>query len=199
MGAFLFPEQVWMRYVGRLAFPIYCFLLVQGFLHTRDVKKYLSRLFVFALISEVPYDLARTDSPMQFDHQNVYFTLFLGLLAVCALAWLENFWMKLAALVLIGMLTHFIVKPDYGIAGIAMILCFYLFRDGRMEFEQCICFGVINIGYYGGIQSAAVLALLPIYAYNGKKGPSAKYFFYAFYPVHLFLLYLIRRYFIYVT
>jgi hypothetical protein len=199
MGAYLFPDQLWMRYVGRLSFPIYAFLLVQGFLHTRDVKKYLGRLFGFALISEVPYDLARSDVPWQMGQQNVFFTLFLGLLAVCALCFLGSIPVKLLALAAICLLMHFLVKSDYGIAGIAMILCFYLFRDGRMAFEQCLSIGVINIGYYGGIQSAAVLALLPIQMYNGKKGPSAKYFFYAFYPVHLFLLYLIRRYFINVT
>jgi hypothetical protein len=146
----------------------------------------------------VPYDLARANVPWQADQQNVFFTLFLGLLAICALAYAGFIWLKLAALALIGLLAQFIVKPDYGVAGIAMILCFYLFRDGRMAFEQCLSIAAINVGYYGGIQSAAVLSLLPIHAYNGKKGPSAKYFFYAFYPVHLFLLYLIRRYFIYV-
>jgi hypothetical protein len=199
MGAYIFPDQVWMRYVGRLAFPIYCFLLVQGFLHTKDVKKYLGRLFLFALISEVPYDLIWSNELINFKRQNVFFTLFLGLLAVCVLAWLGNIWIRLAALAVIALLTHFVVKPDYGLGGLAMIVCFYLFRGERMILELGLSIGAINIGYYGGIQSAAVLALFPIYMYNGKKGPSAKYFFYAFYPVHLLLLYLIRRYFIYVT
>jgi hypothetical protein len=199
MGAYIFPDQVWMRYVGRLAFPIYCFLLVQGFLHTKDVKKYLGRLFLFALISEVPYDLIWSNELINFKRQNVFFTLFLGLLAVCVLAWLGNIWIRLAALAVIALLTHFVVKPDYGLGGLAMIVCFYLFRGERMIFELGLSIGAINIGYYGGIQSAAVVALFPIYMYNGKKGPSAKYFFYAFYPVHLLLLYLIRRYFIYVT
>ena len=78
-----------------------------------------------------------------------------------------------------------------------MILCFYLFRMQRTE--QFLLVAAINICCYGKIQRAGALALIPIWFYNGRKGPSAKYFFYVFYPVHLFGLYLIRRYLIYVV
>ena len=78
-----------------------------------------------------------------------------------------------------------------------MILCFYVFR--MQKTEQFLSVAAINICYFGKIQQAGALALIPIWFYNGTRGPSAKYFFYVFYPVHLFLLYLIRRYLNYVV
>ena len=198
IGAFLFPSQVWMRYVGRLAFPIFGFLVVEGFLHTRSMTKYMGRLLLFALISEVPYDLVCYNTLDYKDHQNIFFTLLLALICMYALqTFREQFLQAVGVLVVVGALTHYIIKPDYGIGGIVMILCFYLFRMRRME--QFLSVAAINICYYGEIQRAGALALIPIWFYNGKKGPSAKYFFYVFYPVHLFLLYLIRRYVTYVV
>lgn len=198
IGAYLYPSEIWMRYVGRLAFPIFGFLIVEGFFHTRDVKKYMGRLFVFALISEVPYDLVRYNTPVYKDHQNIFFTLLLALICICVLQTMQEHMLSACAVLLaVGALTHYIIKPDYGIGGIVMILCFYVFR--RQTAELCLSVAVINICYYDNIQRAGALALLPILFYNGKKGPSAKYFFYVFYPVHLLLLYLIRRYLSYVV
>lgn len=193
IGVILFPSQVWMRYIGRLAFPIFGFLLVEGYLHTRDLKKYMGRLFLFALVSEIPYDLARFNTPVYRYNQNIFFTLLLALLCIWILQTLREH--PLAAGVLlaaVGVLVYEVIRPDYGIAGIVMILCFYVFRTYRAE--QFLSVAMVNIFCYGKIQNAAVCALIPIGLYNGKKGPSAKYFFYVFYPVHLLFLYLIRRY-----
>ena len=187
-----------MRYVGRLAFPIYAFLLVEGFFHTKNVKKYMGRLFLFAWISEIPYDMVRYHTVVYKDDQNIFFTLLLALVCMYALQTLqERLWLAGIVLVTVGLLTHYVIKPDYGIGGIVMILCFYLFR--MQKTEQFLSVAAINLCCYGKIQRAGALALIPIWFYNGTKGPSAKYFFYLFYPVHFLVLYLIRRDFGYVA
>lgn len=198
IGAYLFPEEVWMRYVGRLAFPIFGFLIAEGYVHTHNVRKYMGRLLFFALISEIPYDLVRYNTLFYKDRQNIFFTLFLAL--VCIRAWdtfREQFLLSCLTLGIVGILSHYVIQPEYGIYGILMILCFYMFR--MYQTEQYLSVASINICCYDQIQRAGALALIPIWFYNGTKGPSAKYFFYVFYPAHLFLLYLIRRYLIYVV
>ena len=79
-----------LRYIGRLAFPIFCFLLVEGFLHTHDVKRYVERLFLFGLLSEVPFDMAFFRTPFHWGNQNVYWTLALGVLAMAGSAHLQK-------------------------------------------------------------------------------------------------------------
>ncbi len=193
IGAYLFPSEVWMRYVGRLSFPIFAFLIVEGYFHTRNVKKYMARLFVFACISEIPYDLVRYDTLFFKENQNIFFTLLLALICIYVLdVYREQVSIVCGILAVVGFLTYYVVKPDYGIAGVAMILFFYLFRFYPLE--QALSVAAINLVCLGKIQRAGVFALVPIWFYNGKKGPAAKYFFYLFYPVHLFILYLIRRY-----
>lgn len=197
IGAFLYTDQEWMRYIGRLAFPIYCFLIVEGYYHTRDVRKYIGRLALFALISEVPFDLACADQVVYMEHQNVFFTLTLGLVCICVIDRLSSKWLALGIAAGIWLLTGYVIRSDYGVGGLLMIFFFYQFRSQWLY--RLLSVGAINCLCYGPIQWAGTVALLPIQFYNGKKGPSAKYFFYAFYPVHLLLLYLIRRYLFNVT
>ncbi|MCR4892923.1 MAG: conjugal transfer protein TraX [Lachnospiraceae bacterium] len=209
IGAVMFPDLQWLRYVGRLAFPIYCFLLVEGFYHTRSVARYLSRLFLFALVSEVPFDLYFQGKLVDWSHQNVFFTLFMGLLLlqlIHTVAYLtlvrENgslipifvrILVTVALIVVFGLIAQN-CHTDYRYPGILLILSFALFRQiPLLEWLSVIC---INLRLFSSsLQAAGSLALLPISLYNRKRGPGFKYFFYLFYPGHLLLLYFINDYF----
>ena len=189
-----------MRIIGRFAFPIYCFLLVEGFQKTHDVKKYLGRMFLFALISEVPFDLALSGKAWYPEYQNVFFTLFLGLLVVAGLHLVEQ---RLAGteiakkilrvaldavIILAGCALALILKTDYSFKGILAITVLYLFRNRK---KAQVWAGVIVFLLMDGLEMIAALSFILIWFYNGTRGKQNKYFFYFFYPVHLLLLWLI--------
>ena len=181
-----------MRKVGRLAFPIYCFLLVEGFLHTHDRRKYGLNLLAFALISEIPWNLEHTGA-LYCPSQNVFFTLFLGYAGMCCIEELKERPLEqlisLIALVLVAMN----LKADYGIGGFAFILVMYLLREQKIL--QAIVGTCIESGGW-----AAGLAFIPINLYNGQRGfiqgKVMKYLFYAAYPMHIMIIYLIKKKFI---
>ncbi|PKM56293.1 MAG: hypothetical protein CVV00_00540 [Firmicutes bacterium HGW-Firmicutes-5] len=192
IGAILYPDMSLLRMIGRLSFPIFAFLVAEGFHHTHNIKKYGIRLGIFALISEIPYDLAFRGNLIDFYRQNIFFTLFLGL--VCL--WLyqryrtHQYMVGMIAIFLTGALSV-LLRTDYSIYGIAMIFLFYFFRDRRIL--ACGSASVINFTMGNAIQGLAILAMPFILAYNGKKGMNLKYLFYGFYPVHLILLYIIHK------
>ena len=184
----LYRLDMVLRFTGRLAFPIFCFLLVEGFVHTHDVKKYVRRLFLFALISEVPFDLAFFRTPFDFSAQNVYWTLALGVLAMAGLKRFEKEnglpgWQGLvwaggcAALALAA-------NTDYSASGVLIICALYLTRADRKR--QCIVGALLFL-----FELTAPLAFVLVWFYNGQRGacsPLQKKAFYWFYPVHLTLL-----------
>lgn len=188
-----------LRDIGRIAFPIFCFLLVEGFQKTRSVMKYALRLGIFALVSEIPFDLAFYGLWLEFSHQNVFFTLFLGLLVMAAWKfvsgkeWLKDKsadnMVKSLLVVAIGMggayLAEFL-NTDYGAAGIMCILVLYLFS--KFKIIQVLA-GAVSFCW----EMPAPLAFVPIFFYNGKRGMRIKYAFYLFYPLHLLFLYLVCR------
>lgn len=181
-----------MRGIGRIAFPIYCFLLVEGFTHTKSVGKYSLRLLVFALVSEVPFDLLFSGKAVDLSYQNVFFTLWIGLLVIWGFQWIEQkkSWhvvlkvpMYLVAF-LAGLVFADLLATDYSYYGVFAIAVLYIFRKKR---GTQIVAGVLSFLW----EVWAVFAFIPVGFYNGKRGWNMKYFFYFFYPVHLLLLYLV--------
>lgn len=180
------------RMIGRIAFPIFCFLLVEGFIHTSNAKKYAIRLFAFALISEIPFDLAFSSKVLEFNYQNVFFTLAIGFVTLMVYKKVEekefqNKFTKILAQILVGLVGMFVAQilgTDYGYLGVLVIVLFYVLRENRFYqiASGCILF-IENM--------TALFAFLPILAYNGKRGLNVKWAFYIFYPAHLLVLYAI--------
>ena len=216
MWATVIPGANWLTYAGRLAFPIFAFQIAEGFFHTSDVKKYAKRLLIFGLISEIPFNMMYVSSPVYPFHQNVMFTLLLGLLIIWQIDnCRRNFSAKKAlttALSVCGLLILSVLTfPDYGIWGVLTIVLFYIchglpfgwvLQIAGMVYINIIAAKGLSIPVVIGgsefmfpTQGFAVLSLLIIWLYNGKKGRSSKtlqYGFYAFYPVHMLVLSLIR-------
>lgn len=207
IGAVVFPEVLLLRIIGRLAFPIYCFLLVEGYAHTKNVKKYILRMAAFALISEIPFDLAFYGTPVYMGHQNVFFTLAAGLAAICAIdrnstavSRSESYGkggsasgLIYGAVVSVCFLFVYLFRTDYSFAGVLLIILFYMFRKNMLMLS--VSSAIVNILLFqGGIQAYAIFSMLPIALYNGEKGRSMKYAFYLFYPVHLAVLAVVRIY-----
>ena len=178
-----------LRALGRLAFPIYCFLLAEGFRHTRDVRKYLLRLLLFGLTSELPFDLAFNRSLWDLSYQNVYFTLVLGLASVWAYSRVRqrvssnSIPALLAAAPFVALAE--LGRTDYGAWGAGLVLVLYLLRDRegwRNAASALILFGASELEVVGYVDFAL------FHFYNGRRGRQPKYFFYVFYPAHLLLL-----------
>ena len=187
------------RSIGRIAFPIFAFLIAEGYFYTKDLKKYILRLSVFAVLSEIPYYYALCFDPvtgLSVDRRNIMFTLLLGLLAIAVLdtihqrfmnQMLKNL-MSVATIIGFSFLLIFIKGSylEFGY-GVLLMIGFYF---GHYSKKTTLLLFILLVGFLrGGIEFMAILAAPFIYFYNGKKGPSLKYAFYAFYPVHLLVLY----------
>lgn len=180
-----------MRLIGRLAFPIYAYLLTEGFSHTRSRRNYGIRLFLFALLSELPWNLEHTGT-FRYPSQNVFFTLFLGYLGLCVIERLETqngsrLRNTLYLLLLLVVSRYF--RADYGCRGFGFILILYLLR--RRTLYQAVAACCFLSGYL-----AEGPAFIPLSLYNGKRGfirdRVQSLFFYALYPLHMLILYGIR-------
>ncbi len=202
-----------LRSVGRIAFPIFCFLLVEGFAHTRSRAKYAARLGLFALLAEVPFDMAfhkPENGLLETGSQNVFFTLFLGLAALCL-------WDELAkhlpqrwgtAALLPAAVPFYLaaewLHTDYSGFGVLLIAAIGAGRGlpGREAAPQGrwaqFALGSLAVLYYcvsrsNWIEIYAVAGLLLCLRYNGQRGGGGKWFFYCFYPLHLLALALLNR------
>ena len=192
-GAILFPGNMALRVIGRLSFPIYCFLLAEGFVHTSSRKRYLIRLGLWGIVSEPVFDYAFFGRFWVWEHQNVFFTLFLGLSALCLIEGFSSGQQKFMpglVLALVPAAAAEMLMTDYGAFGVLLIVVFYVCRDRRGA--GLVSFGLFNTAFScmgSEVQFAAVAAAVPIGLYNGKRGLRLPgWLFYAFYPVHLGVL-----------
>ena len=195
-----------LRCVGRLAFPIYAFLIAEGALRTRNAGRYLLRLLVFALLAEVPYDRYFHGKWLEFGNQNILFTLSAGLAAILLFRFTQERWKNspLHLLGAIGMIAagaaaHFL-HFDYGWQGVALIFAMYHWRTafkGSNVYPMLLALLMLLLWQDNSIQLFCVLAIVPLCFYNGERGRAVnKYVFYAFYPLHIIALLLIRTYII---
>ncbi len=174
------------RGIGRISFPIFCFLIVQGFFHTRSHINYLIRLLIFALLSEIPFDLAFHKTLFYWGSQNVFITLALGLFAIFCLEEMNNRRIYVLPLILTFIIAYF-SHCDYGIGGVLLICVFYITRHNPGI--MILLFGLVLYLFYQPSELYGLFALIPILSYNKKRGPAAKMIFYWFYPMHLLVLY----------
>ena len=214
LWATLLPAKEWLTCAGRVAFPIFAFMAVEGYFHTRSFKKYILRMLLFAVLSEIPFDLMYGGTWFYPVHQNVLWTFLLSLLGVWLMEQVRKkgkTWMYLLVCVLVvlaGLVLGTLCMVDYYGAGVLTVFVFY-FLHGRKWWcflGQLIALYWLNVEVLGGLmypvqlfgmefelcqQGLALLALIPIWLYRGRQGYHSKpfqYLCYAFYPVHMLLL-----------
>lgn len=204
MGYVLFPQLTWMRIVGRIAFPIYCFLLSEGFFHTSNRLKYLERLLGFAVLSEVPFDMAIRGRVFDMSYNNVMWTLAIALLVMIATEETRKRTgsMNMGLLFcMAGMYLAYLLHTDYDAMGVMLCYLFYLSAGTRNCGEKkretsawmlTIIMAALLFTLSGGLEIYAGFSLVFLLLYSGKKSRgnfrAGKYLFYAFYPLHLLIL-----------
>ena len=212
------PGNDWMTCIGRISFPMFAFMIVEGYFHTSNLKNYVKRLLIFALISEIPFNLAMGSSVFYPIHQNVLWSF---LISIGLIHWNEKAkktgknWKQVAigcVTIILGYILGLLTMVDFYHAGILMVLVFYFFRQKKWwsYIGQVVCLWYINAELLGGYgyeiqlfgetyflqrQTFAMLALIPIWLYRGRQGYHSKlfkYICYGFYPIHLLVLGMIK-------
>ncbi len=204
VGDMFFPELMWPRMIGRLAMPIFSFCIAEGFAHTRDKTKYLCRLGIFALISEIPFDLA-FEGKLGLEHQNIMLTFFL---AVAALMLFDRIRggktaegeripvgkTVLGVFAVVGIAAlSLLLRADYTVFAVVAVFLFYVLRQKHPLLRSAagVAFLALTrtIGYY----FATGFSFIPLALYNGQRGKGLKWLFYIFDPGHLLLLAAIKH------
>ena len=220
LWATLLPAQEWLTCVGRIAFPIFAFMAVEGYFHTHNLKKYLLRMLIFAVISEVPFDLMYGGTWFYPVHQNVIWTLMMGLVGIHLMETVRKkkstfvYILVSAIVVILGGLLGTLSMVDYYGIGVLTVFIFYFFRQRKWWclLGQMLALYWVNVELLGGLmypirlfgtefelcqQGLALLALLPIWLYRGRQGYHSKpfqYFCYAFYPMHMLVIVLVLNF-----
>ncbi len=212
LWATVIPGNDWMGYLGRLTFPIFAFLISEGYRHTSNLKAYKKRLLIFGLISEIPFNLIMMSSAIYPFQQNVMFTFLIALWAIEGYekgrANLSSWkgWLRMVGQPLLCYIIGTISFVDYGGRGVLMVLGFYIFRNSKigqlammlflnyfMIKGQMISIDILGMEFMIKLQSLSILALPIIWLYNGEKGkgPNIGYWFY---PVHMLILGMLMMY-----
>lgn len=219
MWATVIPGSMWLTNIGRMAFPIFAFMIVEGYFHTKSIKKYILRMLIGAVISEVPFNLMTGGYFLNPFQQNVMWSFLLSLLCIHAIESIKkkNKYLHIPMTVLIFGATAIIgmlLMVDYFAYGILAVAVFYIFRGKKLwqlllqAAGLILIFGVlyegmlIDVKIFGFTfeikqEVIAVMALIPIWLYNGEQGPHNKFIqagFYLFYPVHMLILSLLALY-----
>ncbi len=204
VGDMFFPDVMWPRMIGRLAMPIFSFFIAEGFSHTRDRKKYLCRLGIFALISEIPFDLA-FEGKIGFSHQNIMLSFFLAVVALMLYDWIQGGTksevnhasigktvlgvIAVAAIAALSLL----LRADYTIFAVIAVFLFYVLRQKHPLVRTGVGVAFLALTRTVGYYCTTGLSFIPLAMYNGKKGKGLKWLFYGFYPGHLLLLAAIKH------
>ena len=211
------PGNDWLTCVGRVSFPIFAFLITEGYFRTKNLKKYVGRLLLFALLSEIPFNLAMSSRVFYPVHQNVLwsFLIAIGLMHLNEKVKARKVWLRIligGLSVVLGYAAGLLTMVDFYHAGILTVLVFYLFRQRTWwcAVGQLVCLWYINVELLGGFsyelhwgervlylsrQGLALFALIPIWLYRGRQGYHSRalqYACYAFYPLHLLILGIIK-------
>lgn len=218
LWAMILPAAEWLTCAGRLAYPIFAFMIVEGYFYTHNLRKYILRLLLWAAVSEIPFNLMYGESIFYPYHQNVLWTFSISLLLIVFTEKCRERFRPVTAVILsvltavFGYIVGYAAMADYYGVGVLTVLVFYFFRtrNWKNRLLQLVCLFVLNVKLLGGYfytftllgfefefmqQSFALLALIPIWLYRGRQGIHSKgfqYFCYAFYPVHMLLLFGIR-------
>ena len=201
-------DYEWLTCIGRIAFPIFAFLITEGYIYTSNINKYIKRMVIFAIITEIPFNLMVSASPIYPFHQNVLWTFVISLLTLKYLNFdnTKNIF-KSILIIILAIIIATITMCDYFGAGVMMVVGFYIFRKSKLlQLLMMIYVNMILIQgysypidiagytYYFPQQGFAILSLIFIWLYNGKQGYHAKWFkifCYAFYPLHMLILYIL--------
>lgn len=214
----LFISHEWLTCIGRMAFPIFAFMIAEGYRHTKNINHYMFRMFICAIFSEIPINLMIGGSVIYPYHQNVIWTFLISLFIIRCIDKIKVYFSPInasfisVAIILIGFIIGFATIVDYYGVGVLTVLVFYYYPNGnwKSKFMQFLCLFILHVEIMGGYcyavsvfgfelkipqQGIALFSLIFIWLYHGRQGIHDKrfqYFCYAFYPVHMLILALIR-------
>lgn len=201
IGFCLYPNLIILRMLGRIAFPIFAFQVSIGYQHTKNKINYISRMLIFAIISQVPSLFFEKLAGISEFGTNIGFTFFISLLCLYVIdLFKEKKYFSILLLLIPLIISSVLLKTDYSFYGVLTVILFYLINH-KKYITLFISFSYLTLIYtlinsYPLYQMLAVLSLAFIFLFNGKKGKNAKYLFYIFYPLHMIILGIVKYMFL---